>query len=101
MPFKEFDIKKEIRRRRETNPEFDKAYSDMLKKYELIERAKKLRKKKNISLRKLSRTTGMKPQEISRIEKYGTSLSVVSFIRYLDGISVTTHFKCQRIAQVA
>ena len=69
MPFVEINVKNEIEKQKQNDPEFRKAWDDSRAEYRLIGEMISLRKQENITQKKLASLTGNKQQVISRIER--------------------------------
>ena len=66
MPFVEINVKNEIEKQKQNDPEFRKAWDDSRAEYRLIGEMISLRKQENITQKKLASLTGNKQQVISR-----------------------------------
>ena len=83
MPFVKVDIDKEIEKNMK-DPEFAREYEAVNKEFEVIRQAKKLRKEMGVTQPEIASKTGMTQQAISRMEKLGSSPSLINFTRYLN-----------------
>lgn len=70
MTFVEVNIKEEIEKRRDTDPEFKKAWDDSRMEYRILGELIKLRKEKGLTQKELAKITGDTQQRISQIEKH-------------------------------
>lgn len=86
MPFVKVNIDEEIENKRNTNPEFKKAWDDSREEYRLIGEMISLRKAEKITQGQLAEMTGSKQQVISRIEKKENSPSLRSFCNILEAL---------------
>lgn len=86
MPFIQTDVEKEIELKRETNPEFKKAWDDSRAEYKLIGEMISLRKQKKVTQKELAMLTGNKQQVISRIERKENIPSIRAFSKILDAL---------------
>ena len=68
MPFVKVNVKEQIEKKRQNDPEFRKAWDDSRAEYKLIGEMISLRKKEKITQKELARITGNSQQVISRIE---------------------------------
>lgn len=64
MPFVEINVKNEIEKQRQNNPEFKKAWDESRAEYKLIGEMISLRKQENITQKELASLTGNKQQVI-------------------------------------
>ena len=86
MPFVEVNVKEEIERKKENDPEFRKAWDNSRAEYKLIGEMISLRKKEKITQAELAKLTGNKQQVISRIEQKESMPSLRIFSRILDAL---------------
>ena len=82
MPFVEVNVKNEIEKQRQNDPEFRKTWDDSRAEYKLIGEMISLRKQENITQKELSERTGITQAEISRIEN-GTRNPSLSMVKKL------------------
>lgn len=69
MPFVEINVKNEIEKQKQNDPEFRKAWDDSRAEYRLIGEMISLRKQENITQKKLASLTGNKQHVILWIER--------------------------------
>ena len=86
MPFVEINVKNEIEKQRQNNPEFKKAWDESRAEYKLIGEMISLRKQENITQKELAELTGNKQQVISRIERKESIPTIRAFSRMLDAL---------------
>ena len=86
MPFGTVNVKKEIEKRRQNDPDFRKAWDESRAEYELIGEMISLRKKENITQKQLAAITGNKQQTISRIERKESVPTIRMFTKILDAL---------------
>lgn len=86
MPFMKTSVSERIEMRRETDPNFQKAWDDSRIEYQLIGEMISLRKKENITQEKLASLTGNKQQVISRIERRESIPTIRLFSKILDAL---------------
>ena len=83
MPFVEVNVKNEIEKQRQNDPEFRKTWDDSRAEYKLIGEMISLRKQENITQKELAALTGNKQQVISRIERKESIQTLRAFINML------------------
>lgn len=88
MPFIKADVDKDIKKRSEKDKEFREAYNQVSKEYELKKELIKRRKDQNITQSAIARKTGLKQQEISRVETESNSPTLRTFLKYLDAMNL-------------
>ena len=86
MPFVEINVKNEIEKQRQNNPEFKKAWDESRAEYKLIGEMISLRKQENITQKELASLTGNKQQVISRIERKESILTIRASSHILDAL---------------
>lgn len=86
MPFVEINVKNEIEKQKQNDPEFRKAWDDSRAEYRLIGEMISLRKQENITQKKLASLTGNKQQVISRIERKESIPTIRAFSHILDAL---------------
>lgn len=86
MPFVEINVKSEIEKQRQTEPEFRKAWDESRTEYKLIGEMISLRKQENVTQKELAALTGNKQQVISRIERKESIPTIRAFSRILDAL---------------
>lgn len=86
MPFVEINVKNEIEKQRQNNPEFRKVWDESRAEYKLIGEMISLRKQENITQKELAELTGNKQQVISRIERKESIPTIRAFSRMLDAL---------------
>ena len=86
MPFVEINVKNEIEKQRQNNPEFKKAWDESRAEYKLIGEMISLRKHENITQKELAKLTGNKQQVISRIERKQSVPTIRAFSHILDAL---------------
>lgn len=86
MPFVEINVKNEIEKQKQNDPEFRKAWDDSRAEYRLIGEMISLRKQENITQKKLASLTGNKQQVISRIERKESVPTIRAFSHILDAL---------------
>lgn len=86
MPFVEVNVKNEIEKQRQNNPEFKKAWDESRAEYKLIGEMISLRKQENITQKELASLTGNKQQVISRIERKESIPTIRAFSHILDAL---------------
>ena len=86
MPFVEINVKNEIQKQKQNDPEFRKAWDDSRAEYRLIGEMISLRKQENITQKKLASLTGNKQQVISRIERKESIPTIRAFSHILDAL---------------
>ena len=82
MPFVEINVKNEIEKQKQNDPEFRKAWDDSRAEYRLIGEMISLRKQE----KKLASLTGNKQQVISRIERKESIPTIRAFSHILDAL---------------
>ena len=97
MPFQEFDVKKYIEERRESDPDFKDAWDSSRMEYRLLGELVKLRKEKNISQAEIAKKSGYKQQAISRIEKKEHSPTLRTLCAYADVLDVDIQLVPRRV----
>ena len=95
MPFVEINVKNEIEKQRQNNPEFKKAWDESRAEYKLIGEMISLRKQENITQKELASLTGNKQQVISRIERKESIPTIRAFSHILDALGYAN--KCSVI----
>jgi len=93
MPFKKMDVKKEIKKRLESDSDFKEAYTKVEREYDLIKSIVKARKEMNITQKDISEKTNLTQQMVSRIEKYNNSPRLNNFIEYINAIGLDIELK--------
>jgi len=88
MPFVEFDVKKYIESRRETDSEFKEAWDSSRTEYRILGELIRLRKEKGITQGELAEKTGHKQQVISRMENKMSSPTLKTFCALADELGV-------------
>lgn len=98
MPFIRVDIKDEIERKKQQDPEFRKAWDESREEYRLIGEMISLRKEEKITQHKLAELTGYKQQVISRVEKKENKPSLRLFSNMLNALGYELQIvkKCSR-----
>ena len=86
MPFVEINVKNEIEKQRQNNPEFKKAWDESRAEYRLIGEMISLRKQENVTQKELAELTGNKQQVISRIERKESIPTIRAFSHILDAL---------------
>lgn len=86
MPFVEVNIREEIEKQRQEDPEFRAAWDSSREEYRLIGEMISLRKKEKITQRQLANRIGNKQQVISRIEQKESSPSLRLFCNIIDAL---------------
>lgn len=86
MPFVEVNVRNEIEKQRQNNPEFRKVWDESRAEYKLIGEMISLRKQENITQKELAELTGNKQQVISRIERKESIPTIRAFSRMLDAL---------------
>lgn len=86
MPFVEINVKSEIEKQRQTDPEFRKAWDESRAEYKLIGEMIRLRKQENVTQKELAALTGNKQQVISRIERKESIPTIRAFSHILDAL---------------
>lgn len=86
MPFETLDINTIIEERRNSDPDFKKAWDESREEYRLIGEMTALRKEQKITQEELAELMGSKQQVISRIEKKENSPSLKSFCNILNAL---------------
>ena len=86
MPFVEINVKNEIEKQRQNNPEFKKAWDESRAEYKLIGEMISLRKQENITQKELASLTGNKQQVISRIERKENIPTIRVFSHILNAL---------------
>ena len=86
MPFVEINVKNEIEKQRQNNPEFKKAWDESRAEYKLIGEMISLRKQENITQKELASLTGNKQQVISRLERKESIPTVRAFGHIVDAL---------------
>jgi len=88
MPFVEVDIEAEIEKRRNSDPEFKKAWDNSRTEYELLGQLLKLRNQKGWTQQELAEKAETSQQRISRIEKHEQSPTLKTLCRMADALDV-------------
>lgn len=86
MPFVEINVKNEIEKQRQNNPEFKKAWDESRAEYRLIGEMISLRKQEKITQKELAEMTGNKQQVISRIETKESIPTIRVFSNILNAL---------------
>ena len=86
MPFVEINVKNEIEKQRQNNPEFKKAWDESRAEYKLTGEMISLRKQENITQKELASLTGNKQQVISRIERKESIPTIRAFSHIHDAL---------------
>ena len=86
MPFVEINVKNEIEKQRQNNPEFKLPAGESRAEYKLIGEMISLRKQENITQKELASLTGNKQQVISRIERKESIPTIRAFSHILDAL---------------
>lgn len=86
MPWKPVDIDAEIERRRQTDPEFRKAWDESREEYRLIGEFNALRKKEGLTQKELAELAGCKQQVLSRIECRESVPTIRAFSNLLNAM---------------
>ncbi len=86
MPFVEINVKNEIKKQRQNDPKFKKAWDESSAEYKLIGEMISLRKQENITQKELAALTGNKQQVISRIERKESIPTIRAFSNILDAL---------------
>ena len=86
MPFVEINVKNEIEKQRQNNPEFKKAWDESRAEYKLIGEMISLRKQEKKTKKELASLTGNKQQVISRIERKESIPTIRAFSHILDAL---------------
>ena len=86
MPFVEINVKNEIEKQRQNNPEFKKAWDESRAEYRLIGEMISLRKQEKITQKELAEMTGNKQQVISRIETKESIPTIRAFSNILNAL---------------
>lgn len=97
MPFKKVNIKEKVENKIKCDSEFAEAYERISVEYDLIQKAIQMRKEIGYSQEDVAISSGLKQQNISRIEKVGSSPTLRNFLRYLDGIGLEVKLEKKRI----
>jgi len=92
MPFIEIDVASEIEKRRNSDPDFKKAWDDSRTEYKVLGELVKLRKEKGLSQTELAEKTGNKQQVISRIENRENSPTLKTLCSILDVLNYDIQF---------
>ena len=87
MPFKKIDVRNTINDLRKDN-EFNEAYIEVEKEYELIRQVVETRKQIGMTQELLAQKVGISQQEISRFEREKHIPKLSSFIRILDALGL-------------
>ena len=88
MPFVEIDIDAEIEKRRNSDPEFKKAWDNSRMEYEILGQLIKLRNQKGWTQQELAEKAETSQQRISRIEKHEQSPTLKTLCRMADALNV-------------
>lgn len=86
MPFIQTNVEKQIEFKRETDPEFKKAWDESRAEYRLIGEMISLRKQEKVTQKELAALTGNKQQVISRIERKESIPTIRVFSHILDAL---------------
>lgn len=86
MPFIVSDVEEKIEQKRQTDPEFRKAWDESRAEYELIGEMISLRKHERITQKQLAELTGNKQQVISRIERKESIPTIRLFNNMLNAL---------------
>ena len=86
MSFVEINVKNEIEKQRQIDPEFKKVWDESRAEYKLIGEMISLRKQENITQKELAALTGNKQQVISRIERKESIPTLKAFSHILDAL---------------
>lgn len=95
MSFRKIEAEEEIKNAIKKRPELEKYIKESDLEYKLIESIVNYRKKHNITQKQIAQRSGLTQQMISRIEKFGNSPSLDTFIRYLNAMRLELTFKSQ------
>ena len=95
MPFKKIDAEEEIKKAIRKNPELEKHIKESDLEYEFIKSIVTYRKQQNITQEQIAKKSGLTQQMVSKIEKFCSSPSICTFIRYLNAMDLKLTFKEQ------
>lgn len=88
MPFKKVNVKEEINKRIEKDPELKAAYEQAQQEYEVVKQLVKARNEKGFSQSDVAKQSGLTQQMVSRIETVDNSPTLRNFIRYADSLGL-------------
>ncbi|MBS3947832.1 MAG: helix-turn-helix transcriptional regulator [Dethiobacter sp.] len=88
MPFEKVNIKQIINEKKQRDPEFAKAYSEVEKEYDLVRQIVRIRKAKRITQRELALKVGIHQQVISRFEREKHIPTLTGFLKILNGLDL-------------
>jgi ribosome-binding protein aMBF1 (putative translation factor) len=88
MPFEKVNIKQVIGEKKQKNPDFAQAYSEVEKEYELVRQIVRIRKTKRITQRELALKVGIHQQVISRFEREKHIPTLTGFLKILNGLDL-------------
>jgi HTH-type transcriptional regulator/antitoxin HipB len=88
MPFKKVNVKEEINKRIEKDPELKAAYEQAQQEYEVVKQLVKARNEKGFSQSDVAKQSGLTQQMVSRIEIVDNSPTLRNFIRYADSLGL-------------
>lgn len=87
MPFKRIELKSVVGEKRQ-DKEFDEAYTEVEREYELIRKVVEARKNKGMTQKNLAEVVGVSQQEISRFEREKHIPKLSNFIKILDALEL-------------
>ena len=88
MPYKEVDIRKEIKDRLELDPDLKTAYDSAVDEYELLKQLIKIRNEMGYSQKDVAQQSGLTQQMVSRIETVDNSPTLRNFMKYICGMGL-------------
>jgi DNA-binding XRE family transcriptional regulator len=88
VPFEKVNIKQIVREKKQNNPKFAEAYSEVEKEYELVRQIVRVRKAKRITQRELAQRVGVHQQVISRFEREKHIPTLTGFLKILNGLDL-------------
>ena len=88
MPYKEVDIKSEIRNRLQEDPSLREAYDAATDEYEFLRQLAVIRNELGFTQQDVAKRAGMTQQMVSRIEKVDNSPTLRNFMRYIRGMGL-------------
>lgn len=88
MPFAQVDIDTEIEKRRNSDPEFKKAWDDSRMEYAILSELTRLRNEKGVTQKELAEKTNKRQQVISQIEKHEKSPTLKTLCNLANALNV-------------
>lgn len=88
MPYREVDIRKEIKDRMEREPDLKMAFGSAVDEYELLKQLIQIRIERGYSQKDVAQQSGLTQQMVSRIETVDNSPTLRNFMKYICGMGL-------------